>query len=275
MNFLRKAILSLLLFSANELMAGTVDTIKVYSSSMKKEMKCVVIKPDIAATSSKLPVVYLLHGMGGNYKLWIDKVPGLQELSDRYGCLIVCPDGGRTTLYFNNPLDSMYRFESYFIKELIPYINTHYSVADEREFRAVAGLSMGGFGALFMASHYPNLFAAAGSMSGALMVGGISKSVLSRKPDVIADTTCCEIKWDVFRSYNSSDSTGKPTIALALECGYDDYLLAANRSARSKLLELKVAHDYTERPGRHTWDYWKNAIDYQLMFFRKRWDSYQ
>ncbi len=272
--WLRSLLVVVLLFLQSSLMAGKVDTLSLYSPAMKKDMKFIVVQPVTKAPEKGFPVLYLLHGMGGSYNLWITKVPELQAAADRYNCLIVCPDGGRTTLYFNNPLDSSYRFESHFIRELIPYIDKKYPTAKDRRFRAVAGLSMGGFGALFMASHYPELFAAAGSMSGALMVDPIAKSIIARAGDKSVDTSCCQINWDKLKEFNAGDTTLKETIALTLECGTDDYLLMANRSANRRLTEMKIAHDYTERPGRHNWEYWQNAIDYQLLFFRKRWDKF-
>lgn len=252
--------------------AGKIDTLSIYSPAMKKEMKAIVIKPATKPPQQGYPVVYLLHGMGGTYNLWINKVPELQEAADRYGCMIVCPDGGRMTLYFDNPLDTSYRFESHFIKELIPYIDQHFPTSGDRDFRAVAGLSMGGFGSFFMASKYPELFAAAGSMSGALNTDNIAKAILARNKGNQADSACCSIQWENLRKHNLADSLSDQKLALTMECGLDDYLLPANRAARKKLLELNIAHEYSERPGRHDWNYWKNAIDYQLLFFRKRWD---
>lgn len=262
------------LLSADQLLAGTVDTLSLYSAAMKRDMKFVVVEPSAKAPQGGFPVVYLLHGMGGTYNLWITKVPELQSAADRYNCIIVCPDGGRNTFYFNNPLDSTYRFETHFIEELIPYVDKNYPTAKDRKFRAVAGLSMGGFGSLFMASHYPQLFASAGSMSGALMVDQMTRAILARKGDRHSDTSCCQINWDRLKEYNTADTLREHTIALALECGTEDYLLQANRAAHRRLSELQIAHDYTERPGKHTWPYWQNAIDYQLLFFRKRWNRF-
>lgn len=260
--------------NAPEAPSGRVDTLSIQSQAMKKPMKFVVIQPSVQAPEGGFPVVYLLHGMGGRYDLWVTKVPQLQSAADRYGCLIVCPDGGRQTFYFNNPFDSSYRFETHFVQELIPYIDQHYPTNKDRKFRAISGLSMGGFGALFLASRHPALFAAAGSMSGALLVDNMTKTILAKNGRPASDTACCAIDWNRLQAYSSSDSTRTQTIALSLECGTEDYLLSANRAARKKLIDLKIAHEYTERPGKHTWDYWQNAVDYQLLFFRKRWDSF-
>ena len=262
----------LLVLSFSRSWAGKIDTLSIYSTAMKKEMKAIVIKPLAPPPPQGYPVVYLLHGMGGTYNLWITKVPELQDAADRYGCMVVCPDGGKMTLYFDNPLDPGYRFESHFIKELIPYVETHFPASKDRRFRAVAGLSMGGFGAFFMAGKYPELFSSAGSMSGALNTDKIARAILAKSGENPADSSCCSINWENLRKHNLSDSLSEQKLALTLECGLDDYLLPANREMRKKLLELNIAHEYSERPGRHDWNYWKNAIDYQLLFFRKRWD---
>lgn len=251
-----------LLYITTAANASTVDTIRVFSKAMKRDVKSVVILPTQTPVVKAFPVLYLLHGFGGNFALWLTKVPQLKDLADKYGCIIVCPDAGFTTLYFDNPLDSNSQFETHFIEELMPYVEAHYATQNDRRFRAISGLSMGGFGAFFLASRHTELFSAAGSMSGVLDLKPFSKNMLAGRK--IADSTCCSVNWD-------SLQTGK--LRLAFECGLDDYLLPVNRHVHKRLTELKVAHDYTERPGRHEWSYWKNAIEYQLLFFKKNWEE--
>jgi S-formylglutathione hydrolase FrmB len=249
--------------------AATVDTVKVYSNAMRKTVRSVVVHPAVTPARKAFPVLYLLHGFGGNFALWITKVPQLKQLSERYGCIIVCPDAGYTTLYFDNPLDSNSKFETHFINELMPYIESHYPTLNQRRYRAISGLSMGGFGALLIASRHMPLFSAAGSMSGVLDLQPFSKnSVLAKK---ITDTTCCSVNWDKFPVARGTDSVLPGGIRLAIECGLDDYLLNVNRNVHKRLTEQGIAHDYAERPGKHAWIYWQNAIEYQLLFFRKGW----
>lgn len=250
-------------FSPLNILAAPVDTISVSSIAMKRPMHAVVIKPSIPPPAGGFPSLYLLHGFGGNYALWITKVPELQALADKYGCLMVCPDAGRATLYFDNPLDSNYRFETHFIRELIPYIEEHYPVNRERHFRTVAGLSMGGFGAFFFASRHPDLFGSAGSLSGVMNMETFAKyTTLSRSG---IDSNCCTIQWKRF--------TGAAPVRLVMECGLQDYLLTANRNMHKQLQEWNIPHDYTERPGKHEWPYWRKAIEFQLLFFRRYWDE--
>ncbi|MBZ5856547.1 alpha/beta hydrolase [Flavihumibacter profundi] len=267
----KKLLLSLLFFAAISAHAATVDTINIFSAAMKRNIKAIVIQPSNTPERKAFPVFYLLHGFGGKYSLWINKVPQLQQLSDKYGCIIVCPDGGYTTLYFDNPLDSSSKFESHFIGELMPYIEKHYPTLNDRKFRAISGNSMGGFGAYYLASRHLDLFYAAGSMSGVLDLNPFSpNSPISKK---VTDTTCCKVNWDKFTAFNIADSLKPGQIRLIMDCGLDDYLLQVNRNVHKKLMDRRIAHDYIERPGRHEWDYWKNAVEFQLLFFRKAWDE--
>jgi len=87
-------------------------------------------------------------------------------MADRYGAIIVTPDGGVDSWYFDSPVDPTYRYETFVTQELIPYIDKLYKTVADRSGRAIAGLSMGGHGALYLAIRHQELFAAAGSMSG-------------------------------------------------------------------------------------------------------------
>jgi S-formylglutathione hydrolase FrmB len=263
-------LLSCLLFLSYTGFSGSVDTVKVFSNAMNRSISSVIIQPALKEKGRIFPVLYLLHGFGGNFALWINKVPELQQLADKYRCIIVCPDAGRATLYFDNPLDSSSKFETYFIKELIPFVEKHYNVSRERKFRAICGLSMGGFGAFYLASRYTDMFYSAGSMSGMLDLGPFAKNAALNKR--IPDSTCCTINWEKFKPLADTDSLEKLSTQLIMDCGLEDYLLPVNRHVHKMMMDLKIPHDYTERPGRHEWDYWKNAIEYQLLFFRKIWD---
>ncbi len=256
-------VLGLLLTATLPAGAASIDTVKFFSKLLQREIPSLVIRPARPPQPQGLPVVYVLHGFGGNYALWEEKVPALTSLADQYNCLVVCPDGGRMTLYFDNPIDSNYRFESWFMGELLPYIETHFPVAHDRQFRAICGNSMGGFGALFLASRHPETFSAAGSMSGVLNLENMAKYSILAKKQVDAD--CCSINW--------KNLGGSLPVALSIECGREDYLLAASRAAHNRLDEMGIAHDYTERPGKHEWSYWDNAIRYQFLFFSQHWEK--
>src|SRR5437870_2105531 len=100
--------------------AGTVDTVNIYSNSMHRNIKCVVIKPDnYKNKTTRFPVVFLLHGYSGNYANCITRVPQLKEHVDTYQVIIVCPDGGYSSWYFDSAVDSSYRFETHVVVEVV------------------------------------------------------------------------------------------------------------------------------------------------------------
>ena len=113
--------------------AATVDTVKVYSQRIHPEIKTIVIRPASYDTAAKpFPVLYLLHGAFGNYTNWVTKVPHIQQLADAHQLLIVCPDGGFTSWYFDSPIDSTYQYETFIGTELPQYVDAKYKTIKDR-----------------------------------------------------------------------------------------------------------------------------------------------
>ncbi|WP_456408074.1 alpha/beta hydrolase [Caldithrix abyssi] len=146
--------------------AGTLDTLYINSSAMHKTIPAVIVLPDAYSDSDQnFSVIYLLHGYSGSYKDWPAHVD-LPPLADRYGFILVCPDGGYDSWYLDSPVDPASQYETHISKEVIPYIDAHYRTIKARGGRAITGLSMGGHGALYLAMRHASLFYAASSMSG-------------------------------------------------------------------------------------------------------------
>lgn len=248
-------------------MAGTVDTIVIKSTIMNKPINCVVIKPDSYKKKlTKFPVVYLLHGYGGSYSNWIKRVPELKEYADQYQLMIVCPDGHYSSWYFDSPVDTSMRYETYIGREVVNYIDQHYRTIADKSHRGITGLSMGGHGALFLAFRHQDVFGAAGSMS-----GGVDLSESRNKFDIIkriGDTLTYAASWHDLAVVNMVENYSTASIQLFIDCGIKDIFIRGNRLLHQKLLDLKIAHSYIERPGEHNWDYWRNAIPYHLLFFK-------
>lgn len=251
--------------------AASVDTVSIYSAAMHRNIKTVVIKPaSYEGSTEKLPVVYLLHGAFGSYSNWIIKVPHIKNLVDQYKMIVVCPDGGYTSWYFDSPVDSSYKYETFVGLEVPQYIDAHYRTISERNGRAITGLSMGGHGGIFLSFRHADIFSACGSMSGALHV-----TVITNRYDVekrLGDTIANRKYWHDWSALNVIDQYPKDSLAITFDCGTEDMVIAMNRAMHEKMLKLKIPHDYTERPGKHDWAYWSNAIDYQMIFFRKHFD---
>lgn len=251
----------------NTLFAST-DTTYIFSKSMNKEIKTVVIKPgNYNKKKVRFPVVYLLHGAMGNSTNWITKVPNLQQIADEYSLIIVCPDGSPNTWYFDSPVDSNFRYETHVSTEVPEFIDANYKTIADRKHRAITGLSMGGHGAMFIAFRHPKTFGACGSMSGALDVSIIKKGydINKRLGDTISNRKYYE-DWSVLHqieNYPKDDS-----LAIIVDCGLQDFIYGMSKAVHEKLVALKIPHDYIERPGKHDWFYWANAVKYQLLFFR-------
>ncbi len=247
--------------------AGVVDTIITYSHAMHKDVKSVIILPNSYADSSKnYPVIYLLHGYAGNYSNWITIAPQLQSLVDEYQMIIVCADGGSRSWYIDSPMDTTFKYETYIVKELIPDIDARYRTIENRNHRAISGLSMGGHGGLFLGIKHKKLFGAAGSMSGGLDLLQHT-ATWKDKQKLLGDTTVYKQNWTSHSVIYMMDYLKNGELKMIIDCGVDDYFIGINRAINQKLLNLKIAHDYIERPGSHNHQYWTNSINYQLLYF--------
>ena len=252
-------------FSLN---AARVDTLMVKSPSMKNSVKVVFILPDKALgdKAQSCPVVYLLHGHGGNAKSWIELKPELPAIADAKGWIFVCPDG-KNSWYWDSPLHADFRYETFVSSELVDYTDKHYATKADRRFRAVSGLSMGGHGALWLAIRHKGTFGAAGSMSGGVDIRPFPDNWNMK--DQLGEYADNKEVWDNHTVMTQLDKIANGELALLIDCGEDDFFLNVNQELHKQLLQRKIDHDFITRPGGHTSEYWNNSIDYHLLFFEK------
>jgi S-formylglutathione hydrolase FrmB len=261
---MRNPLVILLVFLALLTRAAEVDTVVIPSAAMKKSFPCVVIRPDTVA-GKKYPVVYLLHGYSGAYSNWIMKVPELKSYADEYGIFIVCPDGGYSSWYFDSPVDSSMRYETYIAREVPAFIDNKYPTIRDRKGRAITGLSMGGHGGLFIGLRQSEKFGACGSMS-----GGVDLDFSRAKYDVakrIGDTIRYAANWKKYSVIHLVETPPARPLRMIIDCGTEDFFYKNNRDLHAKMVKLKIPHEYIERPGAHNWAYWSNAVKFQLFFF--------
>jgi len=245
--------------------AAKVDTVVTYSASMKKNIKAVIVLPDNYSKNTAFSVVYLLHGYSGNFSDWITKVPTIKNLADLYDVMIVCPDGNFGSWYLDSPVDSSWRYETYISKELVHYVDDHYSTNKNRKARAITGLSMGGFGSFYLAFRHQDVFGAAGSMSGGVDIRPFPLNWdLSKR---LGDYKNHPENWEKNTDINLVYLLTPHSLAITFDCGTEDFFYGVNKALHEKLLERNIPHDFTVRPGGHTWEYWANSIQYQMLFF--------
>ena len=259
------------IFIALSISFATVDTLSIYSNAMHKNIKAVVVKPSSYKKEKDFAVVYLLHGAYGKFDNWIKKVPAIQDYADQYKILIVCPDGASTSWYFDSPIDSTFKYETYVSMEVPAFIDANYKTKKDRKYRAIAGLSMGGHGALLIAFRHSETFGACGSMSGALNVESITKGYDVDKRLGIYNVNNTYYK--ELSVLNIIETKPKDSLAIIIDCGIQDFVFGMTKAVHEKMTKLKIAHDYIERPGKHDWPYWANAVEYQLLFFKNYFDK--
>lgn len=262
--------LTFILFTTTAVCA-TVDTVNVYSNGMSKSIKTVIIKPEAYDTERSFPVLYLLHGHSDSYDGWITKVPSITELSDKHAIIIVCPDGGFNSWYWDSPVDSSYQYETFVVKELVSWIDENLNTITSRKGRAITGLSMGGHGGLYLAFRNQDVFGACGSMSGGVDIRpfpnnwGMSKYIgkQSDNPD----------NWNEYTVMGLLHLLTPDSLKIILDCGTEDFFYEVNEQLHKELLYRNIPHDYISRPGSHNWGYWSNAIKYQMLYFNEYFEN--
>ncbi|MBO7521406.1 MAG: esterase family protein [Opitutales bacterium] len=262
---MKKLIATIIVSACAALCAFCAVMEPVKSKSMGKTVNNMVILPDGYEDSGKsYPVVYLLHGFGDNHETWLRQKPQLPALATRHQIIIVCPDGAKSW-YWDSPKDPKSRYDTYVSKELVNFIDGKYRTIKNKGGRAVVGLSMGGQGAMYLAIAHPDVFGAAASMSGGVDIRPFPNN-WDMKKSLGKYEENKEI-WDMFAVVNNVEKIKQNPPAISIDCGVDDFFYKVNEELHKKLLALKIPHDYTTRPGKHNWDYWRNSIEYQLHFF--------
>lgn len=258
-----------------ESVSNPADTIEVMSQAMGRNIKNVVVMPQQYfddVEDNKYPVLYLLHGADGCYNDWSRKAD-LHRLADQYNVIIVCPDG-QDSWYFDSPIDPKMQFETYVSKELVSYIDSHYRTIANRYMRAITGLSMGGHGALFLAFRHPDVFWSCGSMSGNMDITQFTDRWHIRAR--LGDYEDNPQRWHDHAVCNQLDKVKncplKPAQNILIDDGLNDIFIKNNIAIHDKMVEMGIDHDFTVRPGRHSWTYWVNSLDYHMMFFDKAFD---
>ncbi|MES2417654.1 MAG: alpha/beta hydrolase family protein [Bacteroidota bacterium] len=244
--------------------AGFAQEQLIYKSKhLAKPDTTWVFKPKNYELSDKLPVLFLLHGYGGNFKQW-DGIMGAQKYADEYGFILVCPDGLYNSWYLNSPVKSNMQFETFFFEELFPDIKNKYKVDTGNVF--ITGLSMGGHGALSLFIKHSELFKSAGSTSGGIKLSdGFGKWGLA---DLLGNPAKDDKLW---RDYSVIENIGrlkgnkKPFI---FDCGSDDFFYQSNNEFKQKCDSLKLNATYISQPGNHNKAYWAKSIKQQFEFFK-------
>ncbi len=260
--------------------ASGVREEKLASKLMGRDMPYRIIVPvGYSNSTERYPVLYLLHGLTGHFDNWTDRTK-IAEYAAGQKLLIVTPEGDNGW-YTDSATVANDKYESYIIKELIPEIDKKFRTVADRDHRSIAGLSMGGYGAIKFGLKYPELFTLVGSFSGAIgmvnvtekqVSGAIGKSIDAIFGPANSDLRKANDPFDIIRRATPEKIKALPF--LYLDCGTEDFLFQNNRDFVALLLEKKVPHEFRQLPGGHNWKYWDSQVEEFLELtqkhFRKR-----
>lgn len=249
-----------------------VDTINVPATHITSPMRCAIIFPEQyfeKDDTTRYPVVYLLHGYGGDYSSWLKLTePRLDSLASHYNMILVCPDG-RDSWYWDSPIVDELQMESFITQELVPYIDKNYRTIACAKKRAVTGFSMGGHGSMWLAMRHSDIFGSAGSMSGGLNTNKPKWAKSWKMATRIGSLEEYPQRWVDYTAITLIPSLKPEQLNIVIDCGVDDFFIDVNREFHEELLKHKIPHDYTERPGRHTHPYWRNSLRHHLLYFHE------
>lgn len=284
-------IISLISFYCYGQQGKIISTQTINSKILGKEMNYSIYLPPSYETSDRhYPILYLLHGAWDDYLGWV-QWGDIKRIADKTvqefkapEMIIVMPDG-LVDSFYQNSFDGKIRYEDYFFNELIPQIETDYRAMtrlqskEARPFRAIAGQSMGGYGALYLCLKNPTYFNAVYTSS----AGFIDIPRIYSKPfdQEVLDKTFSRIwgqktqegSFEYFRENSIQKIVGELRESqiiqlppIFIECGDDDYLLDGNIEVAQILIEKKARIEFRVYDGAHTTDYWRDKADDILIF---------
>jgi enterochelin esterase-like enzyme len=269
--------------SANAQQGKVIEEQTVKSTIRGKNVKYTIyLPPDYETSQRTYPIVYLLHGYTDDNTGWlqfgeINRFMNNGIAEGKLPPMIVVMPNADSTFYINS-FDGKDKFEDFFVKEFIPAIEKAYRVKAEKNFRGIAGLSMGGYGTLVYALKYPQLFAAAAPLSAAVFDDSAVVNFPAqtwKQPFAKLYGPDLEGKNRLTKHYNensilklvetkSADDLKK--VRYWIDCGDDDFLIKGNCLLHIALTEKKVPHEFRVRDGAHTWSYWRTGITDALAF---------
>ncbi|MCK8491347.1 esterase family protein [Spirosoma sp. RP8] len=253
------------------------------SSILNRGVKfSIYLPPDYYTSNRRYPVVYLLHGYGDDETGWIQfgEADRIVDAGIRSGelpaMIIVMPDAGAT--FYVNDYQNKVRYEDMFVQEFIPHIDSMFRTRTQREFRAISGLSMGGFGSLTLSMHHPELFSACAAMSAGIRTDESFVAIPDERYNTVfapifSGPAKGEDRLTVTWKRNSPINLAKSApegdltkVRWYIDCGDDDALTVGNAMLHLALLDRKIPHEYRVRDGAHTWSYWRSGLPDALKF---------
>ena len=264
--------------SAQGLERGAVyDNLSMHSEILDGERKyAVYLPPDYHRSERSYPVLYLLHGAGDDQTGWV-QYGEVRHIADKAistgkatAMIVVMPDAFTGRLGYFNAIGADWRYEDFFFEELMPHVESTYRIRGEKQYRAVAGLSMGGGGSFMYALHRPDLFASSAPLSAYVGPSSVEEFSRWRSPED-ADLSDEEImEWiarhNAVELIKSLPVDSVKAVRWYIDCGDDDFLYEGNSMAHIEMRRREIPHEFRIRNGGHSWGYWRESLPDVLAF---------
>ena len=242
---------------------------KITSKWLQREVPYSILLPaGYESSDLKYPILYLLHGLFGSHENWIE-LTKIENLSKNVGLIIVMPNGN-DSWYCDSEVTFSNRYETFFVDEFLPSIERAFRVITVREGRAIAGLSMGGYGAFKFSLRQPGLFKFAASFSGAFDAPERSDEApgfdwVTLKPSILqafgrlgSQTRARNDLFQLIQLVKPEDLKSLPYFYF--NCGLSDGFMEANVRLHDAFNAAGVNHQFDQIEGGHDWDYWGDQL---------------
>lgn len=245
-----------------------------YSPSVKDTMKVVVLTPSNYDTTKYYPILYLLHGWMGSEIDWTSKT-SIEVYTSDLPAIIAMPDA-RNSWYVNSDTDQKLRYEDYIMEDLPRFLESRFKI--DRDRMAIAGLSMGGYGALVLSMRHPGKFLFAGDLSGAISIPQIIDSTLAGTTNNIYKLKTNPAWQSIVDAFGENDKAfrekhniftllqkdkGKPLPYFFMSIGIQDEFrdfIPMHHLFIDSLRTLNYPYEYHELPGHHNWKFWDEQV---------------
>ncbi len=284
MNKLASLILLLCSYPAFSQSGLLKESLKIKSTILGKEVEYSIYLPaDYETSNRRYPVLYLLHGYSDDETGWTqfgeahmiaDKLVQANEIAPM---IIAMPDAGVS--WYVNSYDGKINFEDFFVNEFITQIDATYRTRPTKQYRAIAGLSMGGYGSLIMATKHPSLFSAAAPLSAGVFQDEailnaddrLWKNVLGDvfgKKDLVGKNRLTDhwFKNSILKIIETANAEELKKVRYYIDCGDEDFLIKGNMALHAAMIDKNIPHEFRVRDGMHNWTYWRTALPEVLKF---------
>ena len=263
-----------------------MDNLSMTSKILKMERKyAIYLPPDYETSQRSYPVLYLLHGGGDDQTGWVQfgEVQHIADEAINQGkatpMIIVMPDANSGQRGYFNSIDGKWNYEDFFFQEFIPFIEKQYRIKGEKQYRAVAGLSMGGGGSFMYALHHPEMFSSACPLSAATGPTTKEEARAYYEQRGNKDFTDAQLdsyfkKYSVLPQLDTASIARNKTVRWYIDCGDDDFLYEGNCLVHIAMRKQEIPHEFRVRDGSHSWVYWRAALPEVLAFISQAFHQY-